>query len=130
MKKILVTLLALTLINCNSSPSVPEIPHIVSTAYGDVLVLSEVHQLSDSELNAIRLEVEEGYRDGLRIWGEPLASTDTFTVRAVDSTGPDYAGIYIPYYGILIAERPLFRAIDDDLQHHFCYERYSDTRDC
>jgi hypothetical protein len=101
-----------------ATSSSPLIRSIVRTHYGPVQITSDMPITADDHLLVLG-EVDDGYRRGAVLWDFALPETDTFTVRLIESTGPYVAGFYEPYGHITVEAG--FRALDDELQHHFCY---------
>jgi len=110
---------ALLLVGCADTPTRPMTLQVVATPEGPVTAYSTNASFAESDVAAIIQETLDGYRDGRLAYGE-VPSTSTWTVTANDAAVAPWAeGHYLGYGQILV--RSGWRALDHELQHHFCH---------
>jgi len=125
---------AVVLVGCDggggsSSPTMPS-PSMqsVMTAEGPVSV-SHSGTLTPSDQNAIAREVADGYDRALaQVHRVSSITTASFMVTTA-GVSADQNGYYLPEEH-RIGVRPDWRALDHELQHHFCYMLQPPGVDC
>jgi hypothetical protein len=100
----------------------------VSTSQGGVAV-SHSRPLSPSDRDAISREVAEGYQRALAQVSRVSTITTSSFMVTTDGVTADQNGYYLPAEH-RIGTRPDWRAIDHELQHHFCYMLQPPGVDC
>lgn len=127
-------LLAAVVVGCGGGggPTSPTMPaatmQSVPTVQGPVAV-SHTDPLTPSDQDAISREVADGYDRALVQMAQVASIATSSFLITTEGVSSDQNGYYLPEEH-RIGVRPDWRAIDHELQHHFCYTLQPPGVDC